>query len=99
MTHRKLQPSGDHILIKYAMASGAKSRRLASPLARRKEKASVAKVIAVGPGREAEDGTVIPLGLKVGQRVFVNRSCGIKIRLNRQSYAVIRKDDLVGKTA
>ena len=95
MIHRKLQPSGDHILIKYAVTSRAKSR-LPSPLARRKEKASVAKVIAVGPGRETADGTVIPLGLKVGQRVFVNRSCGIKIRLNRQSYAVIRKDDLVG---
>lgn len=98
MTHRKLQPSGDHILIKYTMATRAKSRS-AVPVARRKEKTSVAKVIAVGPGRETADGTVIPLGLKVGQRVFVNRSCGIKIRLNRQSYAVIRKDDLVSKSA
>jgi chaperonin GroES len=98
MTHRKLQPSGDHILIKYAMASRAKSRP-ATPVARRKEKGSVAKVIAVGPGREAADGTTIPLGLKVGQRVFVDRSRGIKIRLNRQNYAVIRKDDLVSKSA
>jgi chaperonin GroES len=98
MTHRKLQPSGDHILIKYAIATRGRTRP-AKPVARRKEKAAVAKVIAVGPGSEAADGTVIPLGLKVGQRVFVNRSCGIKIRLNRKSYAVIRKDDLVGKSA
>jgi chaperonin GroES len=98
MTHRKLQPSGDHILIKYAIASRAKTRRVVVA-ARRKEKAAVAKVIAVGPGCEAADGTMIPLGLKVGQHVFVNRSCGIKIRLNRKSYAVIRKNDLVGKSA
>ena len=98
MTHRKLQPSGDHILIQYSSAPRAKSRPTLAA-ARGKQKASVAKVIAIGPGHEAADGTPIPMGLKVGQRIFVNPSCGIKIRLNRQSYAVIRKSDLVRKSA
>ncbi|MGH7957838.1 MAG: co-chaperone GroES family protein [Opitutaceae bacterium] len=97
MTHRKLQPSGDHILIQYADATRA---RAAGPgTSRRKEKASVAKVIAVGPGQEGADGSMIPLGLKVGEKVFVNRSRGVLIKLNRRSYAVIRKHDLVVASA
>jgi len=94
MIHRKLQPSGDHILIKYADTSVAKNQP--DKLVRReKRKSSVAKVVAVGPGRAKADGSTVPLGLKVGQRVFVGSACGIKIRLNRQSYTVIRKRDLV----
>jgi chaperonin GroES len=65
------------------------------PVPSPEEKPSAAKVIAVGPGRENADGTTIPLGLKVGERVFVDRTCGVKIRLNRQSYAVVRKHDLI----
>ena len=44
---------------------------------------------------ETSDGNVIPLGLKVGEKIFVERGRGIKIRLHRQNYAVIRKQDLV----
>ena len=97
MTHRKLQPSGDHILIQYADAARAAGGK---NVARRPDKKrSAAKVIAVGPGQEGADGNVSPLGLKVGERIFVGRGCGIKIRLNRQSYAVIRKQDLVESRA
>ena len=93
MNPRKLQPSGDHVLIQYADA--ALSVSVATESSPRDKKPSAAKVIAVGPGREGADGTTVPLGLKVGERVFVDRTCGIKIRLNRQSYAVVRKRDLI----
>jgi co-chaperonin GroES (HSP10) len=93
MTPRKLQPSGDHVLIQYTDAARAVS--VTSNSSRAGKKPSVARVIAVGPGREGADGTTIPLGLKIGEQVFVDRTCGIKIRLNRQSYAVVRKRDLI----
>ena len=95
MNPRKLQPSGDHILIKYADATPA-TRRSGKVVRMPKQKSAVARVVAVGPGREQADGSTIPLGLKVGQRVFVDGARGIKIRLNRRSYTVIRKRDLVG---
>ena len=93
MNPRKLQPSGDHVLIQYADAALSVSVASAPPSGGKQP--SVAKVIAVGPGREGADGTTVPLGLKVGERVFVDRTCGIRIRLNRQSYAVVRKRDLI----
>jgi co-chaperonin GroES (HSP10) len=95
MPHRKLQPSGDHILIQYAdapQAAVAVARR-----SRRKLKASPARVIAVGPGEAGADGSVIPLGLKVGERILVDRTCGVRITLKQQNYAVIRQSDLVAQ--
>src|SRR4051794_26627047 len=95
MNSRKLQPSGDHILIKYTDAAKA-TRRFGNVVRRPKPQSAVARVVAIGPGRERADGSTIPLGLKVGQRVFVDGARGIKIRLNRRNYTVIRKRDLVG---
>lgn len=97
MSSRKLQPSGDHILIQFAQAARAVAQ--ANATRRRKAAPSPAKVIAVGPGKESKDGNVIPLGLKVGERILVERGRGIKIRLHRQNYAVIRKQDLVESQA
>src|SRR5688572_10099035 len=95
MNHRKLQPSGDHILIKYADTSLGKNQP-GKQVRSEKQQSAAARVVAVGPGRVNADGSTVPLGLKVGQRVFVASARGIKIRLNRQSYTVIRKRDLVG---
>lgn len=95
MTNRKLQPSGDHVLIQYADASSVRT----TDAPRHAGKPSVAKVIAVGPGCEGADGNTVPLGLKVGGKVFVKRTCGIKIRLNRQSYTVVRQHDLIALPA
>ena len=97
MSTRKLQPSGDHILIQFAEAARAVAQTNASK--RRKAAPSPAKVIAVGPGKESANGNVIPIGLKVGEKILVERGRGIKIRLHRQNYAVIRKQDLVASRA
>ena len=95
MTNRKLQPSGDHVLIQYAETSSVRT----TDAPRHAGKASIAKVIAVGPGREGADGNTVPLGLKVGEKVFVKRTCGIRIRLNRRSYTVVRQHDLIALSA
>jgi chaperonin GroES len=95
MPHRKLQPSGDHILIQYADAPP--TGVAVANVSRLRLKASPARVIAVGPGQAGADGNVIPLGLKVGERILVDRPCGVRIKLKRQSYAVIRQGDLVAQ--
>ena len=96
-TPRKLQPSGDHILIRYAEAVRPSPKPIDATAKIKLH--SAAKVIAVGPGHEGADGNRIPLGLKVGERIVVRRACGIKIRLHRRNYAVIRRQDLVESRA
>ena len=85
----KLQPSGDRILIQYAGLPGASREK------RTRMGSAAARVVAVGPGQEGKDGHRVPIGVKVGQRVVVKNARGISIRLNRQSYALIRATDVV----
>ena len=70
-----------------------------------KEKSQEGEVVAVGPGTRLEDGTVVPLEVKVGDRILFGKYSGAEIRLETQDYLILREDEIVavflpaGKTA
>jgi chaperonin GroES len=61
-----------------------------------KEKPMEGKVIAVGKGRVKEDGTVIPLDVKVGDRVIFSKYAGTEIKIDGKEYLIMREDDILG---
>ncbi|RLA86235.1 MAG: co-chaperone GroES [Deltaproteobacteria bacterium] len=61
-----------------------------------KEKPMEGKVIAVGKGRIKEDGTVIPLDVKVGDRVIFSKYAGTEIKIDGKEYLIMREDDILG---
>jgi chaperonin GroES len=93
MSPRKLQPSRDHVLVKYKEdASGTKDTPMRAAAA---EPRLAAMVIAIGPGRKGRNGAIAPVPVSVGDRIFVNKTHGIAIRLKNRSYAVVRARDLI----
>lgn len=60
-----------------------------------KEKPAEGKVIAVGPGRVADDGSVRPLDVKVGDRVLMGKYAGTDIKLGGEDYIILREDDIL----
>jgi chaperonin GroES len=92
MPHHKLQPSRDHVLIQYRDDKrGSAEASVRQPVV---EPRLPAMVIAIGPGRKGRNGKVTPLRLSIGDRILVDKSRGIAIRLKDRSYAVIRERDL-----
>ena len=61
-----------------------------------KEKSQEGEVIAVGTGKRLEDGTVVPLDVKVGDRILFGKYSGAEIRLETQDYLILREDEIVG---
>jgi chaperonin GroES len=61
-----------------------------------KEKPMQGKVIAVGPGAKAEDGTVTPLDVKTGDRVLYGKFAGTEINIDGEDYLVLRESDIMG---
>jgi len=61
-----------------------------------KEKPQEAQVVAVGPGRVAEDGTVRPLEVRVGARVLLGKYAGTEVNLDDKEHLIIREDDVLG---
>jgi chaperonin GroES len=60
-----------------------------------KEKPQEGKVVAVGPGRH-EDGKVIPLGVKAGDKILFGKYSGTEIKLDGEEHLIMREDDILG---
>lgn len=61
-----------------------------------KEKPQEAEVLAVGKGKVNEDGKVIPLDVKTGDRVLLGRYSGTEIVLDGEEYLIMREDEALG---
>ncbi len=60
-----------------------------------KEKPQQGKVIAVGKGRILEDGKIIPLVVKEGDRVLFGKYAGTEIKIDGDEHLIMREDDIL----
>ncbi len=61
-----------------------------------KEKPQEGTVIAVGKGKITEDGKVLPLDVKVGDKVLFGKYSGTDIKIEGNEYLMMREDDVLG---
>jgi len=61
-----------------------------------KEKPQEGEILAAGKGKVGEDGTVIPLEVKVGDRVLFGKYSGSEVKLNGEEVLIMREDDVLG---
>jgi chaperonin GroES len=60
------------------------------------EKPSQGEIIAVGPGGRDESGKLIPIDLKVGDRVLFGKWSGTEIKLDSIDYLIMKESDIMG---
>jgi len=60
-----------------------------------KEKPIEGKVIAVGDGKVKEDGTKIPLEMKVGDTVLFAKYAGTEVKIDGEELLMMREDDIL----
>ena len=61
-----------------------------------KEKPLEGEVIATGSGARQEDGKVIPLDVKAGDRILFGKWSGTEVKFNGQEYLVMKESDIMG---
>ncbi len=61
-----------------------------------KEKPQEGKVIAAGKGKVNDDGKVVPLSVKAGDRILFGKYSGTEVKLNGNEYLIMREDDILG---
>jgi chaperonin GroES len=61
-----------------------------------KEKPQEGKVIAVGPGTKTEDGKIIPMDVKVGDRVLFGKWSGTEVKIDGKEYSIMKESDIMG---
>jgi len=60
------------------------------------EKPSEGEILAIGNGRLADDGTVSPLQVQVGDRVVFGKYAGTEIKIDGEDRLILREDDILG---
>jgi chaperonin GroES len=61
-----------------------------------KEKPQEGKVIAVGKGKVTEDGKLIPLDVKVGDKILFGKYSGTEIKIGGEEHLIMREEDILG---
>ena len=61
-----------------------------------KEKPIEGEVVAVGSGKFLDDGKVIPLEIKKGDRVLFGKYAGTEVKVEGEEYLMMREEDILG---
>lgn len=91
----KIRPLQDRILVKRLEQEEKTKGGIIIPDTA-KEKPAEGKVVAVGTGKMKEDGTLIPLELKVGDRVLFSKYGGNEIKVDGEDFLIMLQDDVLG---
>ena len=61
-----------------------------------KEKPQEGEVVAVGKGKRLDDGKIVPLDVKAGDRILFGKYSGSEIKLDGNEYMIMREDEVLG---
>jgi len=94
----KLQPLADRVLVKPIQQEEKTKSGIYLPDTA-KEKPQEGEVLAVGPGKMADDGKRIAMDLKVGDRVLYAKYGGTEIKVDGEDLMILRESDVLAKKA
>jgi chaperonin GroES len=91
----RVRPLQDRVIVKRVEEQEQKSAGGIIIPDTAKEKPQEGKVVAVGPGRR-EDGKVLTVDVKVGDRILFGKYSGTEIKLDGQEHLLLREEDILG---
>jgi chaperonin GroES len=91
----KLRPLGDRILVKRIKEEEKTKGGIIIPDTA-KEKPQEGKVVAVGKGKVADDGKLVPPEVRAGDKILFGKYSGSEIKLEGDDLIVLREDDILG---
>jgi chaperonin GroES len=89
----KIKPLSDRIVIKPSPAEEKTKGGIILPDTA-KEKPVIGEVVAVGPGRKGDDGKLVAMELKVGDKVLYGKYSGTEVTIDGQEYLIMRESDI-----
>ena len=91
----KIQPLGDRVLVKPVEAKEMKRGGIIIPDSA-KEKPQEGVIAACGKGKTTDDGKVIALDVKVGDKILYGKYSGSEIKLDDEDFLIMHQDDILG---
>jgi chaperonin GroES len=90
-----IKPLSDHILIEPIKEEEKTKSGIFLPDTAQKEKPEQGMVIAVGQGKKTDDGKIVPVSVKVGDKVLFTKYGPTEIKLEGKEYLIAREEDIL----
>ena len=94
----QIKPLGDRVVVKATAREEVTRSGIVLPDTA-KEKPQEGQVVAVGPGRVADDGKRVPMEVKEGDKVIYAKYAGSEIKLDDQEYLILGEKDILAVLA
>jgi chaperonin GroES len=91
----KIRPLHDRVIVERVDAEDRSAGGIIIPDTA-KEKPQEGKVIAVGKGKRKDDGALIPMDVKEGDRILFAKYAGSEVKIDGKEYVIMREDDILG---
>jgi chaperonin GroES len=93
--YMKFRPLHDRVVIKRIEAEAKTAGGIIIPDTA-KEKPQQGEVVAVGPGGRDESGKLLPIDLKVGDRVLFAKWSGTEVKIHDDEFLIMKESDVMG---
>jgi len=90
----KIQPLGERVVIEALEAKEKTKGGIVLPDTA-KEKPQEGKVVAVGKGKVGEDGKIVPLEVKTGDKVLYGKYSGTEVNIDEKEYLIVKEEDIL----
>src|SRR5438445_8041644 len=91
----KFRPLHDRVVIERIDAEAKTAGGIIIPDTAQ-EKPQQGKVIAVGPGGRDENGKLVPIDIKVGERILFGKWSGTEVKIDGQDLLIMKESDIMG---
>ena len=95
MASVNIKPLGDRVLVQAIEETEVKKGGIIIPDTA-KEKPQEGKVVALGTGKRDEEGKLIEFTVKKGDKVLISKYGGTEVKIDGETYLIMREDDILG---
>ena len=95
MANVNIKPLGDRVLVQPLEEKEVKKGGIIIPDTA-KEKPQEGQVVALGTGKRDDEGKLIPFTVKKGDKVLISKYGGTEVKVDGETYLIMREDDILG---
>lgn len=92
---KKIKPLSDRVIVKPLEKEEERKGGIIIPDTA-KEKPQEGEVIAVGPGKRDDQGKLIPMDVKSGDKILYGKYSGTEIKLEDEEFLIMHQEDILG---
>jgi chaperonin GroES len=91
----RLKPLGDRVLVKAVEKKDEIRSGIIIPDTA-KEKPQEGEIVAAGKGKIADDGKLVPMDVKAGDKILYGKYSGTEVKIEGQDYLIMHQEDILG---